>query len=408
MISLSVYTDDMKRIVWSRGSAFLAFSIGTFIVGFVAAVLVMYQLQNQPPAELAKPSPKQVDRHFPQVTFAAMGDMIPHDSIVQQAKTDTGYNFAPYFASIRPLYTKSDVVFCNVETPVAGDAVPISGYPSFNAPKEFARDLVGAAGCSMVNMANNHIFDKGQIGIDTSRQVWLDQKVVFTGANTTSEEQNAVSYFTKNGIKIAFVAFADFSNQTGHAPHSVNLYHDEALVTRLLTEARANADALIVSAHWGTEDSEVINENQIAAAQRFADLGADVVIGTGPHVLQPVRTVKGKNNNTTHVWFSIGNMLHSQIDKDELTGIIASFTLIKQPTGMIITDQRAQATFVSYEWSTTDRASENLAARKNIQLDTIKNADARIKKMFPDSSAKERLEYIKQTLGNENKVIVSP
>lgn len=397
----------MKQVVLSRGSAFLVFAVVTFILGFVAAVFVMHQMQTQPKTITTQLPPKAADPRYPTVTFAAMGDMIPHDSIVQQAKTETGYDFGPYFASIRPLYAKSDVVFCNVETPVAGDIVPISGYPSFNAPKEFARDIARVGGCSMVNMANNHIFDKGQIGIDASRQIWQEQNVLVSGANRSQEEQNTVSYVTKNGIKIAYVAFTDFSNQPGYAAHSLNVYHDEALVTRLMNEAAANSDAVIVSAHWGTEDSEVINEDQATAAQKFADLGADVVIGTGPHVLQPVRTIKGKLGNATLVWFSIGNMLHSQMDIDQLTGIIASFSLVKLPTGIIVTDHRAQATFVSYEWSAADRTSENLTARKNIQLDTVKNADARIKNMFPETSAEERLQYINQIIGSDTKVTIT-
>ena len=77
-----------------------------------------------------------------QLVFAAMGDQLAHDSVVAQAKTGSTYDFAPYFTAIRPLYKNADVVFCNPETLMAGQQLGISGYPTFNAPNEFARDLV--------------------------------------------------------------------------------------------------------------------------------------------------------------------------------------------------------------------------------------------------------------------------
>ena len=330
--------------------------------------------------------------------MSAMGDMLAHDSVVNQARTADGYDFTPYFMSITPLLKDSDVVFCNPETPSAGAAYGISGYPTFNAPTEFARDL-RIVGCNVINLASNHIVDKGQGAIDATIAAWEAQApLAITGANRSMEEQHTVQYFDKNGITTAFLAFADFSN--GPVPHSysLNSYHNEALVRQLVTEARKQADVVIVSMHWGTEDAHQVNADQRAAATLLADLGVDVIIGTGPHVLQPVERVEGANGHKTLVWYSIGNMLSSQLQLDELTGGVASFRLTKKDDGVVVSDISFTGTFMSYEWSAADRAAENLLARRNLKLQPLVGAEAETHAF--GVSVTERMARIRAWLGD--------
>ncbi|QQS18261.1 CapA family protein [Candidatus Saccharibacteria bacterium] len=344
--------------------------------------------------------------------FAAMGDMLAHDSVVTQAKVaDGSYDFKPYFSAIRPLYTEADAVFCNAEGLTVGKEFGISGYPSFNAPTEFAHDLTAGAGCNVINLANNHINDKGQAAIDANNAVWEELKpLAFAGANRTPEEQMTVRYFTKNGVTVAFLAFADYSNNENYTPYGLNIYHNTDLVERLLGRARANADAVIVSAHWGTENSNAVNPDQTAAAQLFADNGADVVIGTGPHVIQKATYVTAADGRKTFVWYSIGNMLSSQLQVNELTGIIAGFTLKKQPQGGLIVEQpTAQITYMSYDWSTGDRAAQRLNTRSNLQLRSLSQSGTAVRDMFgQEYSASERETYVKTTLGSDTGVEVKP
>ena len=260
-------------------------------------------------------------------------------------------------------------MFCNTETLSSGTAFGISGYPSFNAPTEFADGLTKGAGCNVINLATNHIADKGQLAINATLDNWQSQHVLaYSGANRSSAEQNTVRYFTKNGLKVAFIAFADFSNVTVPASYSLNNYHDTALVKKLLTEARANADVVIVSTHWGTEDSNIVNTDQQQAAKQFAELGADVVIGTGPHVVQRVSWLDRPSGSKTLVWYSTGNMLSSQLKTDELTGGVAGFTVTKQNGVVSITDMSFVGTFMSYEWSAADQLCirDSLACRRGV------------------------------------------
>ncbi|MBP9852967.1 MAG: hypothetical protein QG629_708 [Patescibacteria group bacterium] len=363
---------------------------------------------------VAKPAPAKYDTaKQPQtVTFAAMGDMLAHDSIVSSAKADTGYDFGKYFANIRGQYQGVDVVFCNPETLAVGPDFGISGYPTFNGPHEFADSLVRDGGCNLINLATNHINDKGQAALDANSKLWDGRSVLaYTGANRSAEEQQQVKYFTKNGMKIAFLAFADYSNNTSLTPYGLNSYHDTALFSRLLTEARSKADLVVLSMHWGTEDSTTVNTDQQQAAQLAADLGVDVLIGTGPHVLQKTTWVSGKNGHKTLVWYSIGNMLSSQLQVNELTGIIAKFEARKDPqtSKVALSNLQAQATFMSYAWSSADRAAGRLDTRNDFKLQTLQSAGDNPAKMFGQQySFQERLQYIQSTLSTEAGVKVLP
>lgn len=347
----------------------------------------------------ATPAPKTIK-------FAAMGDMLAHDSVVMQARTSNGYDFTKYFDKIKPLYAGSDVVFCNPETLSSGPSFGISGYPSFNAPTEFARDL-RAVGCEVINLASNHVGDKGQAALNATLDVWKKlEPLAMTGANRNVDEQNTVSYFTKNGIKVAFVAFADFSN-SAVTSYGLNIYHDKDLVTRLLTEARKNADLVLVSAHWGVEDALEISNDQATAAKLFSDLGADIIIGTGPHVLQKVSKIKRADGGETLVWYSIGNMLSTQLKTNELTGGVAGWTVERSADGKIsFRDLTFKATFMSYEWTPTDKAAGKLTKRNTLKLQPLQDA-ANETKLF-DSTLSDRTAFVHRAIGDEVKVTITP
>lgn len=385
--------------------------VGICILAVAAITTFVLHNTQQPKSATTPPTTKSATNQpasTPEasLTFAAMGDMLAHDSVVNQVKTADGYDFTPYFSTITPLYAGSDVVFCNPETPSAGAAYGISGYPTFNAPTEFARDL-DRVGCNVINLATNHIADKGQSALNATLDEWEKIKpLAVSGANRSLEEQQKVQYFEKNGLKVAFVAFADFSNAKAPANYSINFYHDEALVEQLLKEARANADIVMVSAHWGVEDSHGVSADQQNAAKLFADLGADVIIGTGPHVLQPVEWLKRADGGKTLVWYSIGNMLSSQLQTDELTGGVAQFTIAKKDGKLQFSDISFTGTFMSYEWSAADKAAQNMSARRNLKLQPLANAQAETQ-LF-GVTVEERTAKLRDWLGSSVDVKITP
>ncbi|MGB3023518.1 MAG: CapA family protein [Candidatus Saccharimonadales bacterium] len=390
-----------KEIILGSISSLIALTVGYFGTVVVLTTLI----DRRPPAQ---PVITPVVKQESTLRFAAMGDMLAHDSVVTNAVVDGGYDFTPYFTNIRTLYNDADVVFCNPETPAAGNVLPISGYPSFNAPAEFTRDLT-KVGCNMINLATNHMYDKGETGVDATLTNWHAQKpLAIAGAYRNDSDSKNIAYFTKNGITVAFVAYRDFSNAKVPNEYAVPSYHNEALVTSQLTEARQKADAVIVSAHWGTEDSTIVNDDQKKAAELFSRLGADVVIGTGPHVVQAVESIARDKDHDTTVWYSIGNMLSSQLQVNQLTGIIAKFTLTKQSTGVVVSRLEANPTFMTYEWSMADRAAERLSTRKNLMLYPLRDAGDRLKTMFPGETIESRQQFLTSSLGSESDIQFVP
>ena len=406
------YTDGMKRLFTKKLTLVLVLSL-------IALGVVVYGqiVQGKSPsakdrdAIVKTQTSKSTKKPNGVLKFAALGDMLAHDSIVAQARSGETYDFTPYFKNIRETYRDADVVFCNPETLSAGATYGISGYPSFNAPTEFARDLMSGAGCGIINLATNHINDKGQAALGATVAVWEDLKpLAFSGANRSPEEQSQIRYFTQNGMTVAFLAFADYSNNSNLTPYGLNLYHNQELVRKLVSTARSEADAVVVSAHWGTEDSNVVNTDQMAAARLFAESGADVVIGTGPHVLQKAEFLTSSDGRKTLVWYSIGNMLSSQLKVDELTGVVAGFTLQKQKDGqVVVSDPTAQITLMSYDWAPADRAAQRLEARSNLRLRTLSASDEAASAMFGTQYTQaERENYVRATLGNSTGLKVTP
>lgn len=340
------------------------------------------------------------------VKVIAMGDMLPHDSVNENAlQADGSYNYAPFFDGIKPQLDAADLTFCNLEVPTAGADFGISGYPTFNAPTEFARDLHGAAGCDLVNTATNHTADKGTAGIAATRSAWdALQPSYVSGANRSAEEQRKVPVVERDGIKIALVSFAEYSN----APIddvSLNMMGNDALVQELMAKARESADVVVVSAHWGTEDSHEVNDQQRGFAQKVADLGADVIIGTGPHVLQPVSWLNRSDGGKTLVWYSIGNMLNTQLTLDQRTGIIAGFELTKDGDTVTVAKPTAVLTYMHYDWTPAQEAANDLAARHNLSLSPLASADELLARTTFGVTAAQQVEASTAILGPDVTVL---
>lgn len=352
--------------------------------------------ETPPPPEPSTPQPTTI-------RVAAMGDMLAHDTIIANAKTKTGYDFGRYFSTIRELYSDADVVFCNQEGLSAGETYGISGYPSFNAPKEFAKGLQSGAGCNLINLANNHMGDRGAAATDTTVKLWKQlNPLAFAGANTSAAEQRTVRYATVQGVTISFLSFADFNNNRSTPAYSVNLYHDTALVRQLITEARKKSDVVIVSMHWGTEDSAVVNTDQKAQVNLLASLGVDVIIGTGPHVLQTTEVVKRPDGKKMVVWYSLGNMLSSQLNIPQLFSGIATFDIVQQPSedgAIAIKNLGFIPTYMHYEWSAADEAAGNLLARNHVMIYPLSEAAAPLAKTRLGTTVKEQRQYIVRLLG---------
>ena len=353
------------------------------------------------PETSATPTPTSTPTAPDPIHLIAMGDMLPHASVLTLAQVPGGHDFGKFFAPIQKQLDDADVTFCNQEVPSAGVDFGLSGYPVFNAPIQLTKDLVDPVGCDLVNTATNHAADKGVAGIAATRNAWDPlAPTVVAGTNRSAEEQRTVPIFESDGVKIALVAFAEFSNIAIDST-SLNFIGDTALVNDLMAQAREKADIVVVSAHWGTEDSHAVNGQQRAFAQTLTDLGADVIIGTGPHVLQPVEWLTRADGGRTLVWYSIGNMMHTQLSLAQRTGVLAGFDLVRDAKGGYVRVENPMAifTYTHYDWTAAEEAAGNIAARTNLSINLLADSDELLTRTRFGVTAAQQVAASTQILG---------
>ncbi len=343
------------------------------------------------------------------IRLVATGDMIAHDSVNANAKKPDGsYDYTALMAGMKPYFEKADIRFCNQATPAGGEGFGISGYPSFNAPIDFARGIEGV-GCNVINVGTNHTNDKGQGLIDATVAAWDDRKGVLAvaGANRSIGEQNQSRTFTIKGVKFAFLSYTTYSNNTALTPFGVNMYTD-ALATGQVAEAKKNADVVIVSMRWGTEYSPDVSARQDAIAQTLTNLGADVILGHGPHVLEPVKKLKSTDGTKESiVWYSLGNLLNTQIKTEALFGGFAVMDI--DVATKKVASTAFMPTYMHYEWTADQKRTEDLLARRNLQMVPLDQAKELLAKSLLGTTVEAQTNRIKGVLNKftEVKIITS-
>lgn len=360
------------------------------IIGIVLAlalVVVGYLFLTRNPAvpivqDSTPHSKKPVDTPDSTLRLIATGDMLPHDTVNQAAKTADGYDYVPLFEPVKPYLTGTDVSFCNQEAPSA-PGLSVTGYPAFNAPAAFARDLQ-KVGCSMINLANNHSNDKRQTGINQTRDVWDGlETLAVAGTARSASEQTQISYFEKSGVRFAFLSYTQCSNDNNLTSYGVNLL-TRSLTDAQLAEARQQADILVVGVHWCRENTHTPDSTQKEWAAYFASQGVDVVIGTGPHWLQPVERLTKAGGGETIVWHSLGNFLNSQV---ELEGLISGIAVMDiDIASKAVTKIGFMPTYMHYEWTAAEAAASDYLARTNLKLYPLDQAAQPLSRSLHDTT----------------------
>jgi poly-gamma-glutamate synthesis protein (capsule biosynthesis protein) len=251
--------------------------------------------------------------HF---TVSASGDLLMHKPLLDRARANGSggdYDFTPFFTKIRPYVAKVDLGLCHMETPMGPG--PPTTYPIFNTPRDLAKSI-HRSGWDACSTASNHSLDGGQPGIDGTNDALDDAGVKHTGSFSSRKRSNKPTFLRVDGYKLGFVAYTDATNGF-RAPHpwSLNEYspsNPKAGAKAIIADARKardkGADAVIVQIHWGDENSPRPNASQIAVAKKLtAAKVVTVVVGQGPHVVQPIERINGK-----FVVFSEGNLVSNQ------------------------------------------------------------------------------------------------
>lgn len=290
------------------------------------------------------------------ISFVGVGDNLLHMPINEEAdladgvKGDGHYDYSDMYRYVKEDIEAADLAFINQETILGGSALGISGYPTFNSPADVA-DTLRRTGFDIVNTASNHSLDRFQEGIDNSHAVWESAEgMIAAGTYVSKEDRNTIRTIKRKGITFSFLAYTYGTNGI-EAPHEYSVaYFDEEQIKKDVAVAKKISDVLIVSAHWGDENSLVPNEFQKHYAQLFADLGVDIVIGTHPHVIQPVEYVERENGEAMPVVYSLGNFMSGMLETNNiLSGMIClDFVIDKSNTRVTIEHIRWQPLVTHY------------------------------------------------------------
>lgn len=284
-------------------------------------------IPNDTIVEEKEPDVEEPKREEYNLRLGMIGDALYHTGCYKDGlQSDGTYNFDKQLADITPIVRGYDLAYYNQETILGGVELELSSYPNFNSPQEVG-DAFVKAGFNLVSLANNHTLDKGQKAILNSAQYWRKQTNVMTAGSYDSLEDKARSHIgEKNGITYAFLAYTYGTNGIPvpkGKEYLVNLFDYEK--ARADIEAvRDQVDVVLVSMHWGVEYTHVPTQEQRKQAQFLSDLGVDVIIGSHPHVIQPIEHI-GK----TVVIYSLGNFISGQKEENQRIGMIASVDIHK-------------------------------------------------------------------------------
>ncbi|MFI5123029.1 MAG: CapA family protein [Vicinamibacteria bacterium] len=267
------------------------------------------------PAKPQQPrQPKQPKAvHF---TVSASGDLLMHQPLLDRALANGGgdeYDFAPFFAKIRPYVAGVDLGLCHAETPMGPG--PPTTYPIFNTPTDLASSI-HRSGWDACDSASNHSLDGAQDGIDSTVKALDRADVAHTGSFASRTASAKPTILDVDGVKVGYVAYTDATNGFT-PPHSwsLNAYpaaDPKAGAKAIISDARAaraaGADAVVAQLHWGDENAQTPNASQIAVAKKLTKAKViTVVVGQGPHVVQPIERIHDK-----FVVFSEGNLVSNQ------------------------------------------------------------------------------------------------
>lgn len=277
---------------------------------------------------------KVISEDFSQVTIGMVGDILMHDRLLEYCYNDDSYDFSGLFSQTADQINSYDLSLCNQETIVGGEQLGVSGYPQFNAPNELATAVVDA-GFDVICQANNHALDRGTIGLNNDVATFEGLGVNVVGIYDEQEDNHVLYKHVKN-INLSIVNFTFSTNgiepEYDYQVDYIELNHMKELVSI----AKQNSDYVVVVIHWGTEYEFVPDSNQEYVANYLNELEVDLILGSHPHVIQPV-TIIGEDYQTL-VYYSLGNFINASASDadniaDRMLGGIAEVVIKKDDTG---------------------------------------------------------------------------
>ncbi len=276
----------------------------------------------------------------PKAEIVFAGDAMQHQAQIDAARRDDGtYDYSECFSAVEAYVNAADYAVVNLETPLGGK--PYSGYPCFSAPDSYL-DALADAGFDMMLTANNHTLDKRDKGLLRTIDCLDGRGVDHIGTYRNLQERDSVLPLLKdiNGFRVAFLNYTYGTNGIKLTTPAKVDYIDRPLMKSDIAAARsAGAEIVIVCIHWGNEYELLPASSQRTLADFLIDEGVDVIIGSHPHVIQPMEMRHNAHGRNVLLVYSLGNFISNMKTRDTRGGAMAKVVLTRDAEGRAVVDK---------------------------------------------------------------------
>lgn len=351
-----------------------------FLASLGAAATALYLPScSAPTAPLGSTStPTILDSPFQakRVSLLMIGDVLVHEGVwMSGERADGSRNYDHLFANIKENVAAADIAIVNQETVLGGTELGLSGYPAFNSPQEIG-DAAAAAGFNVVLGATNHALDGGMEAIRSECGFWRTKHpdVLVVGRSDSEEAYDELPILEVDGVRVGILNYTESTNGIPLREPFATRVLDEELVRADAARLReAGVDAIVACPHWGTEYVLAPTDAQRRWASVFLELGVAAIIGTHPHVIEPVEVLENAEGIGAPVFWSLGNFVSLQAQEQCMIGGMAELTLVKDADGCRVEGYSLTPVITQYSIDTELTAykladyTEELAARNGIR-----------------------------------------
>ena len=260
-----------------------------------------------------------------------VGDLMQHQGQINAARTtEGGYDYSSYFEYVKEEISRADFAIANLEVTLGGK--PYKGYPAFSAPDEYLT-AIHNAGFNVLITANNHSLDRGRKGLERTILMLDSLRIPYAGTYTNAEtrEQRYPLMIEKNGFRIVLLNYTYGTNGLkATSPNIVNYIDKETMALDIRKAKALQPDVLIACIHWGEEYQSLPNREQTSLADWLLQQGVTHIIGSHPHVVQPMELRTDSTVGSQHaVVYSLGNFISNMSARRTDGGILFKLELEK-------------------------------------------------------------------------------
>lgn len=268
------------------------------------------------------------------IKLSFVGDLMCHTPQIEYARTnDDSLDFKSAFRGIKQYLETSDLTFGNFETVVSGKGKKYSGYPSFNSPVEYLQALK-YSGFDVLFTSNNHSMDQGADGVISTIEKVKSFGIIPIGTNISPRERDSIRIVNVDGIKLGLNSYSyglngrKLSTSKSYLVNIIDTTQIQSDIKKLISQ---KADLVIIYFHFGEEYSRTPSEFQKEIVNKTFNYGADIIIASHPHVIQPVEYYYNSKARIKKglVAYSLGNFFSNQQWRYSDAGLILNIEITK-------------------------------------------------------------------------------